>query len=317
MKISVLMPCYNGASYLKSAIKSILGQTFFNFQFIIIDDGSTDNTEEIISLFKDERILYKKKEHTGLSDSLNYGLKIVQTELVARMDADDIADRTRLNTQYNFISNNPGYDIIGSNIYIINNFNKILFKLDYPEKDLEIKKNLLVNSVIPHPSVLMKKNVFEKVGYYKYGDDSIQDYYLWLHAIDKVRFYNIQKYLYYYRKNDDSMTGSLEKFRLDRIKVYKMMEKFMAENEKLNFVTDVEKDKLNSKFLIRYSPHIELKKIQTKQNLSFLWKLYYIAICSVPFKLRTLYFFYNPKKRLFFFLNNLFTSNSKLLESDT
>ena len=259
--LSVIMPCYNGACYLESSIKSILGQTFSDFQFIIINDGSTDNTEEIISSFNDARILYKKKEHTGLSDTLNYVLKLVQTELIARMDADDIADHNRIQYQYDFISCNPNYDIIGSNIYLINKFNKILFQLEYPADDLEIKKNLLVNSVIAHPTVLMKRNVFEKVGYYNIGDDSIQDYDLWLRAIDKVKFYNIQRYLYYYRKNYNSMTGTLNKFRSDRKKVYNMMEKIMADKIKLNFITDAEKDWLNVKFLIRYSPHLDIKKI--------------------------------------------------------
>ncbi len=308
MKITVLMPTYNSGRYIYESIKSILNQTFGNFEFIILNDGSTDQTEEIISIFHDQRIVYKKKEHTGLSDTLNFGLNLVQTELVARMDSDDIADIKRLQYQFNFISNNPDCDIIGSNINVINKSNQILYRLNYPENDLEIKKKLLVNSVIPHAAVLMKKSVFNKVGYYSNQEGIIEDYDFWLRSLNKLKFYNIQHYLYSYRRYEDSKTGSFQKFILEREKVFNMMERFISENHKLYFITDSEKDCLNAKFLIRYSPHLEINKIFSKLHLSIFQKLFFSVILIVPFKLRSFYFFFNPKKRILFHLEKLFSA---------
>ncbi|MBK7981678.1 MAG: glycosyltransferase family 2 protein [Ignavibacteriae bacterium] len=94
--ISVLLPVYNGEKYLSQSIKSILNQTFRDFEFIIVDDGSIDNTEKIVSSFHDTRIKYIKKDHTGLADTLNYGLKLANYDWVARMDADDISLPNRL-----------------------------------------------------------------------------------------------------------------------------------------------------------------------------------------------------------------------------
>src|SRR6266487_3978128 len=107
--ISVLMPAYNCGNYIADSIKSILNQTFKEFELIIIDDGSTDNTGEIVNAFKDSRILYKKKENKGTAAALNYGLSIAAGDWVARIDADDLNIVTRLEKQLKFLEENPDY----------------------------------------------------------------------------------------------------------------------------------------------------------------------------------------------------------------
>ncbi len=102
-ELTVLMPTYNCAGYIKDSIRCILNQTFTNFELLIIDDGSEDNTEEVISEIKDSRIHYIKKMHTGLSSSLNFGLKIASNNWIARMDADDLCHPERFKKQISCI----------------------------------------------------------------------------------------------------------------------------------------------------------------------------------------------------------------------
>lgn len=97
-RITVLLPVYNGGKYIRTAIHSILTQTYKNFELYIVDDGSTDNTKEVIGEFTDQRIRYEYIEHAGLSSAINYGLKNASCDIVARMDADDISLPKRLET---------------------------------------------------------------------------------------------------------------------------------------------------------------------------------------------------------------------------
>ncbi len=100
MSITVLLPTFNSGEYLSTSIKSILEQTYTDFEFLIVDDGSTDSTENIVKSFKDKRIKYLKKKRTSLPDTLNYGLKHAKYEWIARMDADDFALPNRLEEQF-------------------------------------------------------------------------------------------------------------------------------------------------------------------------------------------------------------------------
>lgn len=292
------MPTFNSAKYISQAVTSILNQSFFEFELFIIDDGSTDNTTQIINGYRDKRIRYIKREHQGFIASLNYGIKNSSTDLIARMDADDMSHVERLKYQYEFISHYSEFDVIGSNIYIVNSANKILYGISYPEEDLQIKKNLLFNSVIPHAAVLMRRNVFERVGYFDEKKGSVEDYDFWLRAINKVKFYNIQEYLYYYRRHSDSSTGSLKEFRAGRIKTYHMMEDYLLSKERPEAIPEEEIKKLNTKFLVRYSPHFEAMKILRNKSLLIYEKIYYLMLSAIPFRLKCLYFFFNPRLRI-------------------
>ena len=227
------MPCYNSERFIKDAIKSILGQTFQDFQFIIINDGSTDSTDEIILSVKDPRILYKKKEHTGISETLNYGIKLAKTELIARMDSDDISLPFRLDIEYEFALKNKIYDVISCWYAVFQN-NKIKYIVKTKENSDEIKKSLLLYSEICHPAALMKKSAIVKLGGYKplYQEDVFQDYELWLKGKEQLAFYNIQRVLLFQRYTDNSLSKKnlLEKFKLH----YRIQEPFYTtENIKL------------------------------------------------------------------------------------
>lgn len=201
--ITVLMTTYNNAEYLSPSIKSILNQTYNNFNFIIIDDGSTDNSKEIINGFKDERIKYYRIENSGLGAALNYGLKLSETELIVRMDADDISLPDRIAKQYNFILKNKNYDIISSWYSAFEN-KKLLYTIRTPESDEEIKKRFALHSEVIHAGMLYKKDKIVSNGGYK--PIVFEDYELWLRVKDKVKFYNLQEVLLLVRYRTDSFS---------------------------------------------------------------------------------------------------------------
>jgi glycosyltransferase involved in cell wall biosynthesis len=117
--ISVVMPVYNAAQYLREAIDSILNQTFRDFEFIIINDGSTDRSLEIIQSYNDDRIRLINQKNTGLAKALNNGIAIAKSDFIARMDADDISIPERLTSQFSFLESNVDVVAVGSNAEVI------------------------------------------------------------------------------------------------------------------------------------------------------------------------------------------------------
>ena len=135
--VSVLMPVYNVEKYIGEAIESILNQTFNDFEFIIIDDASTDNTVSVIEKFSDNRIkLIRNETNIKLAASLNKGLRIAQGKYIARMDGDDISLPHRFQKLYEFLENNPSVDICGSAMRVFGNEETVW---EYSSDDKEIK----------------------------------------------------------------------------------------------------------------------------------------------------------------------------------
>lgn len=190
------MPVYNGEKYLNEAIDSILNQTFTDFEFIIINDGSTDRTEEIILSYTDERIRYIKNDsNLKISETLNKGIALAKGKYIARMDADDISHPERLAIQVGFMNANPEVDVCGTWIETFG-VRKEVWK--YPVTHEEIKAGLLFNSSLAHPAVLFRKKVFDCYRY-QAENNGAEDYHLWVELIDNVVFMNIPEVLYKYR----------------------------------------------------------------------------------------------------------------------
>jgi glycosyltransferase involved in cell wall biosynthesis len=196
-KISVLMPVYNGEKYLLPAIESILYQTFADFEFIIINDGSTDSSEAIIKSFSDPRIVYIKNEaNLKLAASLNRGLKMARGKYLARMDADDIARLERLQTQFDFMEKHLDIDLCGAWAKIIDS-EKILKMPTRPEL---IAPLLLFYPPLIHPSVFWRIESFNR--YQLAYDESFsksQDFELWSRAAKFLKITNLNKILLDYR----------------------------------------------------------------------------------------------------------------------
>lgn len=212
-KISVVMAIYNSERYLSDAIKSILSQTFSDFEFIIVNDGSTDNSLKIIESFSDPRIKIINQENQGLAKSLNNGLRQARGEFIARMDADDISFPERFEKQIKFFENNPEYDFCGTSAIFINEIRQKIGERIVLDDWQKIKKTILWKNPFIHPSMMFRRTLLDKAGfYYEHPRHSKFDYYpedyeLWLRAIGRgMKCANLIEPLIYYRINPKGLT---------------------------------------------------------------------------------------------------------------
>lgn len=208
-EVSVLMPVYNAAAFLKESIESILSQTFADFEFIIINDGSTDHSEQIIIAYKDPRIRYIKNEtNLGLVHSLNHGLKISQGLYIARMDADDIAVNKRLQLQVHFLQNNHTIHMVGSFIEEFN-ANGVVKLRKYPVSPKEIRWQLIKSTTFAHPAVMFCKSLITGGDfYYNSAYYTSEDYELFTRLALKYNLANIPIPLIKYRLHQDQVSTS-------------------------------------------------------------------------------------------------------------
>jgi glycosyltransferase involved in cell wall biosynthesis len=219
-KISVVMSVYNCEKYIKEAIYSILNQNFGDFEFIIINDGSTDKTREIIEEYKDERIKVINNKNKGLTKSLNEGIELAKGEYIARMDADDISLRERFEKQVEFLDFNTDIYMCGTWAEFIDENGVFLKDFKRPITDKEIKKELLFHNPFIHSSVMIRKSVFDKVGLYNESFRYAQDYELWTRVVAKLKTANLPEALLKYRVLKESITKSKNfKVRLLGIKI--------------------------------------------------------------------------------------------------
>jgi glycosyltransferase involved in cell wall biosynthesis len=202
--LSIVMPVYNGEKYLEEAINSILNQTFCDFEFIILNDGSTDKSEDIILSFKDKRIVYVRNEkNLKITRTLNKGIKLSRGKYIARIDADDISAHNRFDVQIRYIQEKD-IDFVGSNILLIDSKSKKIGNRHYPETDLECKELLLYGSCFAHPSLLAKSEAMKSIGYHEV--DAAEDYDAWKRASSaNYVFGNVQENLLQYRIHENQI----------------------------------------------------------------------------------------------------------------
>ena len=207
--ISVILPVYNCKEYIKDSIKSILQQTYYNFELIIVDDGSDDGTLNILNNFKDKRIkLYKNKYNRGLIYCLNKALSKSKGQFIARMDADDVCELDRFEKQINFFIENKEVSVLGTAVKLIDNNNRVYKKYSYPLNDNFIKWSMFFFCSICHPSVMIRSFVIKKVNGYNSKSKFAEDYDLWIRLIKKkYKFSNLQDSLLKLRKHKHSITS--------------------------------------------------------------------------------------------------------------
>lgn len=209
--VSVVMPVFNAEKYLISSIESILNQTYLNFEFIIINDGSTDNSLEIIKQYKakDDRIVIVSRENKGLSFSLNEGILLSKGKYIARMDADDISLENRLQKQVGFMENNLDIGVCGSWIKIFEDeIDGHIWKLPY--SDDECKVVLFVGCCFAHPTVMIRKNILDTYGV-QYKKHLAEDYGMWVCLSKITKFANMQEVLLLYRQTLSGMSNIAKK----------------------------------------------------------------------------------------------------------
>jgi glycosyltransferase involved in cell wall biosynthesis len=203
--ISIIMCVYNGESYLREAIDSVLDQTFSDFELVIVDDGSTDTSVDIIHTYTDLRVrLIQHSRNIGLVAARNNALRCALGEYVAILDCDDIAYPERLVRQLRFLSQNPGFGMVGSWIEIIDGRgNPTGVVMRYPAAPNEIPSLLLFGNYFSQSSVLIRKACLPQE-YYRPEYPVAEDYDLWVRLAAESKLWNIQEVLTKYRVHSPS-----------------------------------------------------------------------------------------------------------------
>jgi glycosyltransferase involved in cell wall biosynthesis len=184
--VSVIMSVYNGERFLKEAVESILAQSFTDLEFIIIDDGSTDQSARILENYNDSRIIrIKNASNIGLTKSLNLGLKKARGFYIARIDADDISKPGRLAAQIAYLNSNPQIAVLGSAYETIDENSKLIQTFYPPSCPLVITWSLLFGNPIAHSSVVYRRDIILQLGGYDENILYAQDYDLWSRITEK------------------------------------------------------------------------------------------------------------------------------------
>lgn len=225
------MSVYNAEKYLEEAIDSIVNQTYQDFEFIIINDCSTDNSGAILNQYKqryEQIVLISNSSNLGLTKNLNKALSIAKGDFIARMDADDISELNRFEVQHAFLHNNPNIDVLGSFSRNIDEKGTITGKRTAPISHRDILKVLPKLCPLAHPTVMFRKESLAKIGFYNEKYITSQDYDMWFRAAKEgLQFYNIPELLLKYRMNDKYVGRKTFKFRWNdfklRLEGYKRM----------------------------------------------------------------------------------------------
>ena len=205
--ISAVMPVYNGGKYLEETIKSVIRQSIESWELIIIDDGSTDETESIARKYAelDQRISYQKNEHNiGVARSLNRGLDLVRGEYIARVDADDPLYRERFEVQREFLESHPEIGILGSG-YLLETLSEA--KPHFPKccKDSEIKAGFIVGNDLAHSTLMIRADLFKKTGLKYDPSYKLEDYELWTRMAFHTKFAVLKQILIKHRVHSESV----------------------------------------------------------------------------------------------------------------
>jgi len=202
-KITVLLPVFNGGEFIAESVQSILDQSYSNFELLVINDGSTDETASKLRSFKDHRLrLLENDRNLGLIATLNRGLSVARGEYIARMDADDISLPNRLAVQNEYLDGHPEVVVVGA-AFVVFGTESVA---GYPTTDSEIKIGLLDNCRFAHPTVMYRSDPIRRVGY-KEGYLHAEDYRLWIDLARTSKMANLPEVLLEYRTHENQITS--------------------------------------------------------------------------------------------------------------
>jgi hypothetical protein len=208
-RVTVLLPVHNGQRWLGEAVGSVLGQTFGDLELLVVDDGSTDATPEILAGVDDPRLrVVRNPENLGLVGALNRGLGEARGELVARMDADDVCRPDRLARQVAYLDAHPEVGIVGSRMRQVDADGHPVTPIygDVPTSPGRIRWLLWWHNVVNHPTVVIRRRLLEEVGGWAADAWPADDYDLWLRAADRAGVANLADVLLDYRWHDTNMS---------------------------------------------------------------------------------------------------------------
>jgi len=207
--VSVNMPVYNVEPYVRESIESVLSQSFEDFELIIVDDGSTDGSLDVVRSFNDKRIkIIQNEKNMGLVYTRNKLVRESCGEFIAVLDSDDIATVDRLKIQYEFLKENPKYAVVGGWLKTIRSngahFGNVWRYITDPD---QLPVRLLFGNQIAHSAVMMRRNILDESPY-KAEFPVGQDYDLWVRLSQKHKIINLPELFYYYRQHQNSVTKS-------------------------------------------------------------------------------------------------------------
>lgn len=217
--VSVLLPVFNGEKYIRKTIESILDQTFDDFEFIIINDCSTDLTEQIILSFTDSRIRYiSHTKNMRLIYTLNEGIAIARGKYLARIDADDIAFKERLNEQVQFLEKHPAYVLLGTQIKYIKHNVIIPENVTYFTDDADLRFAMCFYNPFVHPSVILRlETVRSNNLFFEQKNLHAEDYAFWIRISKYGKIANLEKVLTYYRIHDNQISVKNASFQKEQM----------------------------------------------------------------------------------------------------
>jgi glycosyltransferase involved in cell wall biosynthesis len=275
--VSVILPAYNAEHYIELSIQSILEQSYQNFELIIVNDGSTDNTKERILAFSDERIIYlENKKNCGLIPTLNSAISQSKGRFIARMDADDIALKHRLKYQVHFLENNPDYILCGGAAYLMDKDGQTIGNMCRTSTNESIRANLLFTNPFIHPTIMIRTEIIKK---YLYREDALhcEDLELWIRLSKNKdnKLANLPQKLIKYRIHATNVSVTHKKFQERTRRAYfqesieTLMGSINQDELNLHFLSFEQNDRLNKKTVLRAKKWIERLSSQNKQLNQF------------------------------------------------
>lgn len=225
-KVSVIMAVYNGARYLREAVESILNQTFTDFEFIIVDDGSTDETQTILNSYHDPRIVRLRNViRCGASSARNRALTMVRGIYVAVQDADDVSYSIRLEREVNFLDRHPEIGLLGSAYDMVDKEGKVVGRISPPTDNTTLQRTLVRHNCFGHGSIMVRCGLIKQIGGYWEELPVVHDYELYLRASEQTSLANLIEPLYAWRLHESSLTHSFvgKQRELDMMKSLKRM----------------------------------------------------------------------------------------------
>ena len=207
-KVSVVLPTYNNAQYLYKAIDSVFTQSFTDFEIIVIDDASTDNTADILSAFKDNRLrVITNPNNLGVASSLNKGLKLAKGKYIARMDGDDISLANRFALQVAFLDSHPDVGVVGGQRHYIDENSKVYpCPIQVATFHSMIVWRVFLGASFWHPTTMIRKELFDSFGGYNKDFHYGSDLELWIRLLYKTQFANLAVPILLYRVHSDTIT---------------------------------------------------------------------------------------------------------------
>jgi glycosyltransferase involved in cell wall biosynthesis len=248
--VSVVMPAFNAAAFLDEAVQSILDQTFRDFEFIIVDDGSTDDTAGILQKYTqaDDRVKVYRQENQGMIAALNRGCRMARGQFIARMDADDISLPHRLERQLRFMDGHPEIGILGTSVSRIDENGSVTGDWRQSPNRKVLRWNHFFRVCVIHPTVVMRREILEKINFYRSDAVHAEDWDLWLRASAITEFSNTHEILFKYRVWSKSTSKRLnQEYRETPIKLLApYINNFLNESTSIEAVAGLRGTKLAS-----------------------------------------------------------------------